>query len=268
MSKGASEAAMHPRTECPDIERNAEWRPALRAPLLVLTTLIGLACAKPIPDTDGTSGQARGLNLGRWHSDQLHCRATDCSDWYRVDLGSRGDLVIDVASPDGVAKDFNVSLASASSEVLTRTSSRGSGRAQLEWSTRAGTYLIEVSSADESKQPQAYQIQADFTPEPPPPPPPEPQFRALEAEVIEIEGSPARPDAVLVDKGSQSGVLRGLEGRLYDGGQEIGSIEIVEIYPEGSRATIRGTLSAPVTPATRAEIDVPAERLESPSEEP
>ena len=230
MSKGASEAAMHPRTERPDLDSNTEWRAAtwaLAGSILLLTVLLGLACAKPIPDTDGSSGQARGLRLGRWQADQLHCRDTDCSDWYRVDLGSRGDLVIDVASPNGDPTDFNVILASASSEVLTRASSRGRGRAHVAWSTRAGTYLIEVSSDDPSKQPQAYQIRAEFTPEPPPPPPPEPQFQVLEAEVIEIEGSPARPDAVLVDKGSQAGVSAGREGRLYDGDQQIGSIEII-----------------------------------------
>jgi len=236
----------------------------------ILLAAAALGCAKPKPDTDGTAAQARGLALGDWHSDQLHCRSLDCSDWYRLDLGVRGDLVIDVASPDGVARNFDVSLASASSEILTRASSRGSGRAQVEWKTSAGTYLVEVSSADDSRQPQAYQIRALFTPEPPPPPPPppEPKFDTLEAEVIEIEGTTAEPAAVLLDKGSQDGVRRGLSGRLYDGGEQIGSIEIVETYPEGARATLRGSLSAPVTPSTRAEIDIPVGEVRSPPEEP
>jgi hypothetical protein len=86
--------------------------------------------------------------------------------------------------------------------------------------------------------------------------------------VIEIEGSPATPEAVLIDKGSEAGLRRGLEGRLYDAGQEIGRIEVVEIYPEGARAEIRGTLSAPVTPATRAKIDIPLDGTDSPPEEP
>jgi hypothetical protein len=263
---------MNPRSQGSEFEKCAVSLDVTRAAALLIVTLaviVGLGCAKkPVPDTDGSSAQSRGLTLGRWHSDQLYCHVTDCSDWYKVALDARGDLVIDVVSPDGVGKDFSVSLASASAEVLTRASSRGSGRAQLEWSTRAGTYLIEIASADENKQPQAYQIQARFTPEPPPPPPPEPQFETIEAEVIEIEGSAARPDAVLVDKGHQAGVQRGLQGRLYDGDAQIGSIDIVETYPEGSRATIRGTLSAPVTPSTRAEIDVPVNGAGSAPEEP
>jgi hypothetical protein len=255
----------------PDIERCAlrlESTPTL--PVLFLITALGwsLACAKPAPDTDGSSAQARGLALGVWHTDQLQCRSGDCSDWYRVDLGARGDLVIDATSPDGVARSFNLSLASASAEVLTRASGAGTGRAQVTWATSAGTYLIEVSSADQERKPQRYQIQARFTPEPPPPPPPEPQFHALDAEVIEIEGRAGKPDAVLIDKGSQAGVRRGLEGRLYDAGTEIGQIEVDETYPEGARATIRGSLSAPVTPATRAEIDIPLDEYNPPPEEP
>ena len=86
--------------------------------------------------------------------------------------------------------------------------------------------------------------------------------------MIEIEGSPARPDAVLIDKGSEAGLRRGLTGRLYDSGTEIGRIEVVETYPEGARVTIQGTLSAPVTPATRAKIEIPLDETNPPPEEP
>ena len=67
-----------------------------KLPALVLACAIGgsLACAKPAPDTDGSSAQAKGLALGKWHTNQLHCSRGDCADWYRVDLGDHGDLLV------------------------------------------------------------------------------------------------------------------------------------------------------------------------------
>jgi hypothetical protein len=56
----------------------------------------------------------------------------------------------------------------------------------------------------------------------------------------------------------------GLRGRLVDGGRELARIEIEEVFAEGSRARIRGTLQGPVTPSTLAEIEVPDGRDEVP----
>jgi hypothetical protein len=44
---------------------------------------------------------------------------------------------------------------------------------------------------------------------------------------------------------------------LIQDGEEIATVEIVDAYPDGSRARIEGTLRAPITPDARVEIDIP-----------
>jgi hypothetical protein len=75
--------------------------------------------------------------------------------------------------------------------------------------------------------------------------------------VLEVEGRPGDPRSVLISRGERDGIRPGLRGRMLQDGEEIATVEIVDVYPDGSRARIDGTLRAPITPDTRVEIDVP-----------
>jgi hypothetical protein len=227
-----------------------------------LLALGGAGCAKPPPDLDGEPGGARPLALGSPRRDQLHCRGGDCSDWYRVRVDGRGDLVVQVAALDeGAATAFySLQLHSGRNEPLGFGDSLGLGRKRVRWQSEAGTYLVGIS-APEKSAPFRYEVLATFTPAPPPraapPPPPEPRYRPVSAEVLEVEGRPADPRAVLIDRGRGDGLRRGLRGRLLENGATIATVEIVDAYEDGSRARIEGTLEAPITARTQAEIDVP-----------
>ena len=229
----------------------------------------GLGCAKPKPDPDGVYHGAVPLALDQWHSEQLYCKIGDCSDWYRIELPERGDLQVDVVAPQGVARNFTLSLADANADILTRTASAGTGRAQVFSRTQAGTHLIEITTSDKGRQVLAYDVQARYEPDPPTPPPAPPDL--LRSEVIEIEGA-GEPEAVLIGRGEDAGLQAGQPGRLLDRGDEIGRVEVQDVYPEGSRLRIDGSLSAPITHTTMVEIELPAGTLsddgaEAPSEE-
>lgn len=231
-------------------------------PTTVLCTAAALAaaglwaCAKKVdPDPLPVS-----LSLGRWHAEQLDCRRGDCRDAYRITLPESGELRAVVLNPqqDQAARPFTLSLEDGSGGTLARAANMGAGNASLHRDLDSGEYLLELSTADEERDPLRYEIQASFTPPPPPPPPPpEPQFETVTAQVLEVEGRPGAPDSVLIDRGQDGGLRPGLRGRLVDAGRTIATVRIQDAYPEGSRARIEGTLAAPITPATMAEIDIP-----------
>lgn len=99
---------------------------------------------------------------------------------------------------------------------------------------------------------------------PTPAPPLEPQRRReeeapprtvlLRSEVIEVERASGAPVAVLIEAGAATGVSRGSSGQLVDGRTAIGLVEIVDVYPGGSRARIVGELRGDITDATVVEV--------------
>jgi hypothetical protein len=243
--------------------RSTRRRSASRAcigAMLVIMALTG--CPKPPPDLDGHPGGARPLALGTPRRDQLHCKGGDCADWYRLRVEQRGELVIEVAAIDENASTtfYSLQLNSHRNEPLGYGDPVGLGRKRLHWSSDPGTYLVGIAAPEKSR-PFRYEVLASFEPEPPrlvaPPPPPQPRFESISAEVIEIEGRPGDPRAVLIDRGRSDGMRPGLRGRLLENGEEIATVEIVDAYADGSRARIEGSLQAPITAHTLVEIDVP-----------
>jgi hypothetical protein len=235
---------------------------ALRVVVLLLIIGVGgcETCTKR-PDLDGQPAGARPLALGTPRRDQLHCKGGDCADWYRLRLEQRGELVIDVAVIDENASTtfYSVQLNSHGNEPLGYGDQVGLGRKRLHWRSAPGTYLVGIGAPEKSR-PFRYEVLASFEPEPPRlvvMPPPQPRFAPISAEVIEIEGRPGDPSAVLIDRGRSDGMRPGLRGRLLENGEEIAIVEIVDAYSDGSRARIEGTLHAPITAHTQAEIDVP-----------
>jgi hypothetical protein len=76
-------------------------------------------------------------------------------------------------------------------------------------------------------------------------------------EVLEVERENGEPVAVLIDAGTPMGIEAGLRGSLVDNGQQIGRIEIVDVYDSGSRARLIGPLAAPITIDTEAVLRLP-----------
>jgi hypothetical protein len=244
--------------------RDREWmestiRGFWGAVLLLLLTLP--ACVSP-PDPDGVPLGALRLPPGLAHDDALDCRRNDCVDWYRTELKEEGTLEITVSAPDGATgqeepPQFTVTLTDPEGRTLGRERSMGRDGLSLVHELSAATYLVSVTTP----QPRggfSYQIELGFEALPPPPPPePEPQFRTQTSAVLEVEGWGQDSQAVLIELGRTAGMRPGLRGRLVEQGDTIGEIVIEQVYPDGSRARIDGTLSTPITPSTTVEIDVP-----------
>jgi hypothetical protein len=84
-----------------------------------------------------------------------------------------------------------------------------------------------------------------------------PQPTWVVAEVLDVEKSDGKLSAVMVEAGTPDGIRPGMQGELFEGETVIGRIEIVDVYPTGSRARIVGTLSAPVSFDTLSRIEIP-----------
>jgi hypothetical protein len=245
-------------------------RRALFAVSFVPVLALSCSTCQPPPDPDGVTTGAQPLELGSWHRDALDCEEGDCADWYRFETSEPGTLRVDAVrlEDDRELPEFSVALADGDGVVLEEAKSGGQTRARLTHPKAkgqhvpAGRFALAVSTPAEDEGALGYELRVTFKarPKPKPPPPPpraEPSFRTMKAVVLEVEARADGGEAVLIDQGSRSGVARGQIGRLLVGGKKVADIEIVDVYPEGSRARIRGALGAAITPNTVAEIDVP-----------
>lgn len=234
--------------------RRAGALPALAAGL---AAALAFGCAKP-PDPDGARARAGELALGSWHADRLHCREGDCVDWYRARVSAKGTLHVEVRTQvsQGVHPAVTVALLDGSGTALARSSSLGRARLRLARPAEPGRYLLSVEPDDpERRPPLHYELRARYEA----PPPPEPEFEAHVSPILEVEGSLGDPQAVLLESGRGEGLRAGLQGRLKEGERVLAPVEIVETYPDGSRARLDGPLQAPITADTVAEIDVPVD---------
>jgi hypothetical protein len=106
---------------------------------------------------------------------------------------------------------------------------------------------------------QAVEIEADpqttFVPLPKPPPAPESIW--IVAEVLDVEETDGEVSAVMVEAGVPDGIQPGMQGELFEGENTIGRIEVIDVYPAGSRARIVGPLAAPVSFDTLSRIEIP-----------
>ena len=100
----------------------------------------------------------------------------------------------------------------------------------------------------------SYELRVLFRPKPEEKPP---QFEQVSALVLEIEPRADGGEALTIDKGQKAGLSRGQRGRLLEKGETIGEIEVLDVYEDAARVAIVGTLRAPITPSTVAEVDVP-----------
>jgi hypothetical protein len=209
--------------------------------------------------------------------DSLRCRRwwgrPDCQRWYKTNVGEEGTFSVEVnaRSADRSPRGFSVVLWDGTEyeELLVR-SNAGMHRVQLDREVPPDTYLVSVIAVNDAKA-FDFRISVGFEPAPPPPPIPRlaPKFKIHTSSILEQEGYGQDTVAVLIESGREDGLRVGLKGRLVDDGAEIGKLVIEQVYPDGSRARVEGTLLGPVTYETVVEIDVPVGlALEEPEERP
>ena len=245
----------------------------MRRTLLVLSAIpvLALSCStcQPPPDPDGAPAGSQSLALGEWKRDALDCGEGDCTDWYRFETGEPGTLRIAAVRVDDDRElpEFSVALADADGKVLEQSASGGKERVRFTHPEAkgqyapAGRFTLAVQTPPEGEGALGYELRVTFTAKPAPkaaaPREAPPRFRTIQAALLEVEDRADGGKAVLLDQGSRSGVAIGQLGRLLVGGKKLADIEIIDVYPDGSRAVIRGSLGAAITPDTVAEVDVP-----------
>lgn len=221
---------------------------------------LGMTCIAP-EDPDATPSGSRPLALGEWQRDALDCGrflSRDCTDWYHLEAPGEGTLRLDVAKvqDEQEVPTFVLALGEASGRVIEKAPAGGRTRVRLDAKVREGRYTVSVGIAEDAGGGMAYELRASFQPKPRPAPR-APRYSAVEATLLEVETRDDGSEAVLLDKGSRVGIAPGQKGRLLQDGETIAEIEILDVYPDGSRAVIRGSLGAAITPSTVAEVDVP-----------
>jgi hypothetical protein len=228
-----------------------------------LVPLLLTACAKP-PPPNSVEGGAYKLGARTLQS-QLNCPRKDCVHWYRTDVAQKGTLNLDLRdlSSDATPAGFSVTVAPEGGASVMTEPSMGRREVRIQRRVRPARYLIALRS-DKPGRAFPYSIKATFVPAPPPappslPPPPEPKFEAHETVILEAEGWGQDVTAVLVESGEREGIWAGLQGRLMNRGEEIGALEVEQVFSDGSRLVVVGPLSDSVGAETVVEILIPVE---------
>jgi hypothetical protein len=265
----------------------------LRSPLRVAvlaTLLIISACAtpqlEPLPYAVRSGARMLGSEPMR---DEFNCPAGSCVHWFQVSPTRKGELfllveIVDLPKVVGeeepgffsrvlaslpligtkektTSPEFEITVKDARGKTVSGASNEGRPERPLQLLVSQGQYLISVRSADEDNDPFAYRISGRIkysAVRRAPPKPVEPKFDARSAMILETEGWGVDVEAVLIDLGSNDGVVRGLKGTLIDGGKVVGRLLVGEVFEDGSRAKVEGGLERPLSPDASAEIMVPA----------
>jgi len=235
--------------------------------LVIAAFLLG--CATPPRDPDGSPGGAQTLQPGLERRDRLDCQdptRPDCVDWFVLEIPGKGEIRLEVAAthPDGLAPDYQVTLANHRGDPLRRLSNRGRAKVQMDWSGDPGAYFVAIGSGPSETVVQ-YRLLARYQPlavrddsQPKRERRRETRFETVSSMVLEVETGRGRPRCVIIDGGRRSGHRVGFRGRLVERGRFVAELEIVDVFDEGSRARIETELVGAITPQTMAEIDVPA----------
>jgi hypothetical protein len=225
----------------------------------VAAVAFALGCKSLPADPDGRPQGARPILLGVAQHDSMKCDEGDCADWYSFELNARTPVVIQLDPDTGPAWNVEVELLlyDAVGNVIATEKTEGRPSLTVKSDLAPGSYYVAVGSATggnlvpytlvarESKRPAASGPAAGKKPG-------SPRFETKRGSVLEISDNGR---AVLLDIGKSQGIRVGLKGRLLSGGAAAGSLEIVEVYPEGSLARLSGG-AKPQADST-AEIDVP-----------
>jgi hypothetical protein len=225
----------------------------------------------PPPDTDSTPETAQSLPLTGPQPDGLRCddaSGPDCVDWFRFRPTGPGTITIAVA-PRFAEGEKAPKTPTPFELLLTDDAGAEVGRAVAGAEAPVATLSFEV------RDPKAYLGSVRLPPgsgkrgyqllfearirTAPAPPADAPGARSRRWTVLEVDRSGGGETSVLIDGGRGDALRPGLRGRLVEGSRTLGRIVVTEVFEEGARAKVEGTLSGTVTAATVAEIEVPAD---------
>jgi len=241
------------------------YGPAVAAALAAL--LSGCASSgPPPPDTDATPETAQSLPITGPRPDSLRCddaSGPDCVDWFRFRPTGPGSIKVAVAP---LVAEGEKAPETPTPFELSVTDEAGSdlGRAVAGPSTPVAAVDLVVSdpkaflasvrlppgSGTRSYQ-LAFEAQLRTAPAIP--------TKSRSWTVLEVDRGGAKETSVLIDGGRGDALEPGQRGRLVEKGRTLGRIVVVEVFEEGARARVEGTLSGAITAETVAEIEVPAE---------
>jgi hypothetical protein len=231
----------------------------------------------PPPHPNPTPATALPLEIGQLAEHSLNRGQGILDDWYKVEIPGEGTLRVELSAATGTLPS-GVIVAMSDEKGLPQiqpTRAGGRDKVELEGPVQPGTEWLWVGTEPEAKGSIPYQLQAYFTPRPvkaglkpkpkrtaAPPPvakpaPPPPAFRTVTTVVVEVERAQGDEQFATIRGGQQMGFQSGLKGRFREAGQVIGTFEIVEVYPKGSRVRVHGHLAGPVTEQTEVDVDVP-----------
>ena len=228
--------------------------------LVVAAVAVALGCKSLPPDPDGRPQGARPIQLGVEQHDSMKCDEGDCADWYSFQLDTKTPVAIQVDPDTGPAWDVEVEvvLYDAVGTVIATEKTEGRPSLAVKSDLAPGSYYIAVGSATGGNVVPYTLVARAEAPKRASPSgssagkKPASRFETKRGSVLEISDN---GHAVLLDIGKSQGIRVGLKGRLLSGGAAAGSLEIVEVYPEGSLARLSGGATAQAN--STAEIDVP-----------
>lgn len=236
---------------------------ALTVVALLFAALLSSNCKNCEGDPDSRPEGATLLPLDRTWPNSLDC-GRDCVDWYRTQVDGSGtlDVTVDSRTASGPPPRFYVELYGSDMRALGSAIGDPGGTARVRARVGPGAYLTRVRVDGGAM---GYEIRARLLrpvvrktePEKKQQQRPAPT-RQVNARVIEVEGHAGSDQRVLIDQGGNAGVRPGSRGRLVDAGRTLAEIEVIEVFPEGSRARVLGRMQGVVSSETRAEIQVPA----------
>jgi hypothetical protein len=223
------------------------------------------AAPKPAPDPNGAPAQAERLAFKADRADSVDRGRGDLDDWFLLDFSSAGNLKVVVTGAQGAAlPHIFVAITDLSGQFPGNpVRSGGRPRVGLAQQVAKGQRLLWIGTEPEASGATAYSVRAEFAPRvvprpaTTPAPPPPPQVSVYTTRVVEFAQGQGETQFATVAGGVNAGMRVGLRGRLKDGGRVIGQLQVVEVFPAGSRVRIDGALAAPVTARTVVEIDVP-----------
>ena len=234
-------------------------------------TALTLAC-RTLPDPNALPATATVVELEGRYADALDCARNDCADWFRLEIPERGQLrvTLEPGPGSGGLSRISTTLLDGEGRIVAQGvpgPDGGDSRLQMSADVRRGTYRFSVVSV-QGRAPLPYEFASSFEPAPPPAPvsvrPPPPRFRTRRVPVFELEPGRGSTSNVLLGEGSAQDLVPCLRGKLLEGGEVIGQIELFEVFPDGSRARVIGGLRGSISSRTVAEISIPLRSADRP----
>lgn len=244
-------------------------------------------------DDGGAGGvdaaEVEAMAFGTWTKDSIHCAEDHCRNIYGVIVDEPGTIKAEVFAPLGVdVPDFDLALLDAEGNPIAHPVDPDRRPRRLEHRVEPGNYFLLVSSRGDNEARLKYELLAKIStkrrspsvPAKPPAAEPEPvpttevastdtlptseqpsvstpaprREVLVTAEVLDIEEDADDEMFVLLDKGTPHLVTEQMQGELMDGDRPIGQIVVVEVYADGSRARVEGSLDGEVGIDTVADL--------------